>query len=157
MVTMVRPGNKAPDFELPDQNGEMHRLSDLAGKWVFLYFYPKDDTTGCTLEACSVRDNYGVLKQKGVEVLGLSVDPVKSHKKFEEKYDLNFTLLSDENKEVVQRYGVWMEKSMMGKKYMGVVRTSVLIKPDGEIAKVYEKVDPKKHVDEVLADLEQLI
>jgi peroxiredoxin Q/BCP len=150
---MLKIGDKAPDFSLPDQNDEEHSLSDFAGKWVFLYFYPKDDTSGCTTEACSVRDNFQVLKDRGVEVLGVSVDSVKSHKKFEQKYDLNFTLLSDENKEMVEKYGVWAEKSMYGKKYMGTLRTSFLINPQGEIAKIYEKVDPNNHLSEVLEDI----
>jgi peroxiredoxin Q/BCP len=150
---MLKIGDKAPDFNLLDQNGESHQLSDFSGKWIFLYFYPKDDTPGCTTEACSVRDNFQVLKNKGVEVLGVSVDSVKSHKKFEQKYDLNFTLLADEDKEVVEKYEVWGEKQMMGKKYMGTFRTSFLINPKGEIAKIYEKVDPKKHLTEVLEDL----
>lgn len=154
---MLKAGDKAPEFNLPDQNGVMHDLNNLKGKWVFLYFYPKDDTTGCTTEACSVRDNFKQLTDKGVQVFGVSVDSVKSHKKFEQKYDLNFTLLSDEAKEVVERYDVWKEKTMYGKKYMGTMRTSFLINPEGEIAKVYENVKPEEHLEEVIADLKKII
>ena len=153
---MLKVGDKAPEFNLPDQNGEMHSLNDVKGKWVFLYFYPKDETSGCTTEACSVRDNYQNLKDKGIEVFGVSTDSVKSHKKFETNHQLNFTLLSDEKKEVVEKYGVWAEKSMYGKKYMGTLRTSFLINPQGEIAKIYEGVKPEKHLAEVISDLKTL-
>ncbi len=144
----------APDFTLPDQNGELHTLSSYAGKWVLLYFYPKDDTPGCTIEACTIRDQFNDFQRIAAVVLGVSTDSVKSHKKFADAYQLPFTLLADEHREVVGQYGVWEEKKFMGKKYMGTLRTSFLIDPAGRIAKVYEKVKPKKHAAEVLADLE---
>ena len=150
---MLKVGDKAPLFELPDQDGTVHKLSDYKGKQVFLYFYPKDDTPGCTVEACSVRDNLGRLESKGVKVFGISTDPVKSHKKFEQKFDLNFTLLSDAEKKTVEDYQVWAEKKFMGKTYMGTLRTSFLIDKEGTITKVYENVKPEEHVDQVLADL----
>ena len=153
---MLKTSDQAPDFNLPDQNGELHSLSDYAGQWLFLYFYPKDDTSGCTEEACDVRDNYETLTQSGIKVVGISPDSVKSHKKFETKNNLNFTLLADEQKEVVQKYDVWKEKSMYGKKYMGVVRTSFIIDPSGAIVKIYEKVNPSGHIAVVLNDLNQL-
>ncbi len=143
----------APTFTLPDQDGNTHSLSDYRGKKVLLYFYPKDDTPGCTVEACSFRDRLNELKDKGVQVLGMSVDTVKSHKKFAEKFQLNFPLLADENKDVVNQYGVWVEKSMYGKKYMGIQRDSFLIDENGVVVKHYEKVKPEVHVDEVMKDL----
>ena len=112
----------APDFSLPDQDGKIHKLSDYKGKWVLIYFYPKDDTPGCTVEACGIRDNFPKFQNSDLIVLGISKDSVASHKKFAEKYKLPFTLLADEAKEVIQAYDVWQEKSMLGKKYMGVVR-----------------------------------
>lgn len=152
-ASILKAGKKAPEFSLTDQSGKIRKLSDHLGKWVLLYFYPKDDTSGCTAEACAIRDDYPDFKKLKCTVLGVSVDPVKSHVKFKEKYDLPFTLLSDENKKVVERYGVWQEKSMYGKKYMGTMRTSFLIDPEGKIAKVYEKVKPETHAKEVLKDL----
>lgn len=149
-------GTKAPDFTLPDQNGDERSLSDYAGHWVLLYFYPKDDTPGCTKEACTINDNLSSFDNIGAEVLGVSVDSEKSHKKFADKYGLNFTLLSDENMKVVKKYGVWGNKKMMGKEYEGTVRMSFLIDPDGKIAKVYEKVKPETHAGEVLKDLKAL-
>jgi len=148
---------KAPDFTLPDQNGDSHSLKDYQGKWLVLYFYPKDLTSGCTEEACDVRDNYAAIKNKGVEVLGVSPDSTKSHKKFELNHQLNFSLLSDEDKKVVQAYDVWHEKSMYGKKYMGVVRSSFLIDPTGKIAKIYSKVNPTGHIAQVLTDLASFV
>lgn len=152
---MLLPINtQGPDFELPDQNGQLIRLSDYQGFWVLLYFYPKDDTPGCTKEACSIRDHFPDFTKLKVKVLGISVDSVTSHQKFAQKYNLPFTLLADENKEVVQKYGVWQEKNMMGRKYMGTIRTSYLINPDGKIDKVYEKVKPEIHAEQVLSDLQ---
>src|SRR5512142_574142 len=116
---MLKPGNKAPDFTLPDQEGKTHSLSDYAGEWVLLYFYPKDDTPGCTAEACGIRDNYDAYGDAEVTVLGVSTDSVKSHAKFVTKYALPFTLLADEEKKVVAAYGVWGEKKFMGRDYMG--------------------------------------
>ena len=146
----------APLFALPDQNGKEHSLADYQGKWVLLYFYPKDDTPGCTKEACTIRDSFPDFKKLKIAVLGMSVDSVKSHKKFEEKYDLPFTLLSDDKKEVVKKYGVWGKKKFMGHEYEGTSRTSFLINPQGNIAKIYEGVNPVSHAADVLADLKTL-
>lgn len=153
---MLAEGQKAPDFELPDQNGTMHKLSDQKGKWVLVYFYPKDDTPGCTKEACTIRDNYDSFKKMGITVFGISTDSVKSHKKFEEKYELPFTLLSDEKKEVVEAYGVWGLKKFMGREYMGTNRWSFLIDPEGKISKLYQEVKPADHAEQVLGDTKQM-
>jgi thioredoxin-dependent peroxiredoxin len=146
----------APEFSLLDQEGKEHSLRDYRGKWTLLYFYPKDDTPGCTIEACTIRDQFKDFKRIGAEVIGISIDSVASHKKFATGYKLPFTLLADENKEVVGRYGVFGEKKFMGRTYMGTKRTSFLIDPKGNIAKVYEKVKPLKHAAEVIADLKEL-
>ena len=146
--------NKAPDFTLLDQDGNEHSLSDYAGKKVLLYFYPKDDTPGCTTEACNFRDRLNELKDKGVQVLGVSKDSVASHKKFAEKFRLNFPLLADEETSVIKAYGVWKQKSMFGKTYMGIQRDSFLIDENGNIVKHYTKVKPTTHVDDVVADLQ---
>ncbi len=146
-------GKKAADFKLLDQNGKEHRLEDYRGKFVLLYFYPKDMTPGCTIEAQSFRDNLKRLEELDIVVLGVSCDDVKTHKKFEEKECLNFPLLADTEKEVVQAYGVWIEKSMYGKKYMGIQRDSFLIDKDGVIIRHYEKVKPEEHVEEIIASL----
>lgn len=153
---MLTEGQKAPDFELPDQNGAMHKLSDQKGKWVLVYFYPKDDTPGCTKEACTIRDNYDSFKKMGITVFGISTDSVKSHKKFEEKYELPFTLLADEKKEVVEAYGVWGLKKFMGREYMGTNRWSFLIDPEGKISKIYQEVKPAEHAEQVLGDTKQI-
>lgn len=150
---MLKLKSKAPVFSLPDQGGKEHSLKDYLGKWVALYFYPKDDTPGCTKEACSFRDNYSKLKRAGIVVLGVSVDPVRRHAKFAEKYALPFTLLADEEKTVVERYGVWGKKKFMGREYMGTMRTTFLIDPAGRIAKVYENVNPDAHAEAILADV----
>jgi peroxiredoxin Q/BCP len=147
---------KAPDFSLPDQEGKLHTLAAYKGKWVLLYFYPKDDTTGCTAEACAIRDGFPNFKKLQAVVLGVSADSVESHKKFASKYKLPFTLLSDPEKKVLLAYGVWAKKKFMGKEYMGILRSSFLIAPDGSIAKVYEKVKPALHAEEVLKDLQTL-
>ncbi len=152
-MPLPKVGTKAPAFSLLDQDGKTHSLKNYEGEWVLLYFYPKDDTAGCTAEACGFRDNLPKFKKGNMAVLGVSVDPVKSHRKFADKYRLPFTLLADEQKEVVAKYGVWQEKKFMGKTYMGTVRTSFLIDPLGKIVKVYEKVKPETHPAEVLADL----
>jgi peroxiredoxin Q/BCP len=144
---------KAPAFTLLDQEGVQHALKDFLGKKVLLYFYPKDDTPGCTKEACNFRDRLNELQKKGVQVLGVSIDSVSSHKKFAQKFSLNFPLLADEEKKVVEAYGVWGEKSMFGKKYMGIQRDSFLIDETGTIVKHYVKVKPETHVDEVIADV----
>jgi peroxiredoxin Q/BCP len=155
-MALPKVGSAAPAFSLPDQSGKKHSLKDYLGKWVLIYFYPKDDTTGCTIEAKSVRDEYPRFGKLKAAVLGISIDPVKSHDKFAKKYKLPFTLLADEEKKVVAKYGVWGEKSMYGRTYMGTLRTSFLIDPKGKIVKVYEKVKPAEHVAEVLADLKAL-
>lgn len=147
---------KVVDFELSDAYGKTHRLSDYKGKWVVLYFYPKDDTPGCTTEACSFRDNLGELKDMGVVVLGVSKDSVKSHQKFSEKYSLNFPILSDESLEVIKAFDAYGEKKFMGKTFMGVMRKTILINKKGEIAKVYEKVSPKEHAKEIIKDIKEL-
>src|SRR3989338_560828 len=151
----IEVGKIAPDFELLDQNGKLHKLSDYRGKTVLLYFYPKDDTPGCTKEACSIRDSQANFKNLTTVVLGVSVDSIKSHKKFAKKYKLPFTLLSDEKKAVVNLYGVWGKKKFMGREYMGTLRSSFLISPDGKIAKIYEKVKPEIHAEEVLEDIKR--
>lgn len=148
---------KAPDFSLLDQHGETKSLKDYTGKWVVLYFYPKDDTPGCTLEACNFRDERESITALGnAEVIGVSKDSVKSHKKFADKFGLSFTLLSDESTEMIQAYGAWQEKSMFGKKYMGIQRMTVIIDPSGKIAKTYPKVNPVKHATEIIHDLQNL-
>ncbi len=153
---MPEIGSPAPRFTLSDQEGKEHTLGGYAGKWVLLYFYPKDDTPGCTIEACAIRDQFKDFKDIGAIVLGVSTDSVASHKKFADAYALPFTLLSDVHKEVVGRYGVFGEKKFMGKTYMGTNRTSFLIDPSLTIAKVYEKVKPETHAAEVIADLKAL-
>lgn len=147
---MLKEGDKAPNFSAPDQNETVHTLADYKGKHLVLYFYPKDMTSGCTVESCDFRDNLGRIQGYGAEILGVSPDSVKSHKKFVEKESLNFSLLADEEKTIVQDYGVWKEKSMYGKKYMGVERTTFLIGPDGTIKKIFPKVKVKGHVQEVI-------
>ena len=146
----------AKNFTLPDQDGKLHTLKDYVGKWVVLYFYPKDDTPGCTVEACQFRDNFPQFKRSQAVVFGVSVDTVKKHAKFVTKYELPFILLADEEKKVVELYGVWAKKKFMGREYMGILRTSFLIAPDGKIAKVYENVKPAEHALEVLRDIGEL-
>jgi peroxiredoxin Q/BCP len=153
---MLLLNNKAPAFSLADQNGKMHSLDEYIGKWVLLYFYPKDDTPGCTKEACGLRDVHKDYKNAGIQVIGVSKDSVASHKKFEEKYGLPFTLLSDESTKTIEEYGAWVEKSMFGKKYMGTLRISYLINPKGLVVRVYEKVKPANHATEVLHDVKEL-
>lgn len=149
-------GEYAPLFSLPDQDGVTHTLASYEGKWVLLYFYPKDDTPGCTIEACTIRDQFKDFKKIGAVVLGISTDSVRSHKRFATSYALPFTLLADVQKEVVTLYGVFGEKKFMGKPYKSTNRTSFLIDPSGMIAKVYAKVKPESHASEVLADLVSL-
>lgn len=155
-MEMPAAGTKAPDFTLPDQGGKEHALSDYRGKWVLLYFYPKDDTPGCTKEACAIRDHYPAFGKLKATVFGVSVDTVAKHKKFADKYDLPFTLLADTEKQVVNAYGVWGKKKFMGREYMGIFRNSFLINPQGNIAKIYEQVKPEQHAEEVLADLDAM-
>jgi peroxiredoxin Q/BCP len=149
-------GKDAPDFTLPDQDGVEHSLSQYRGQWVLLYFYPKDDTTGCTKEACAIRDTLSDFKGLSCEVLGVSADTVESHKKFAEKYGLPFTLLADPERKMIERYHVWALKKMMGREFVGILRTSFLIDPEGKIAKVYEGVVPEEHAKEVISDLQNL-
>jgi len=143
----------APDFTLPDENGKIHKLSDYRGKTVLLYFYPQDDTSGCTTEACNFRDDYSAYQKAGVVILGVSPDSTESHTKFKAKYNLPFTLLADEGHKVHDLYGVWGLKKSYGREYYGVMRTSFLISPDGKIKKVFEQVKPAEHSTEVLAAL----
>lgn len=150
---MLEEGKKAPSFKLKDQNGEVISLDSLKGKNVVLYFYPKDDTSGCTTEACNFRDELPKFSKLDAVILGVSPDSVESHKIFAEKYKLSFSLLSDEKKEVLEKYGVWQEKSMYGKKYMGVVRTTFVINENGIIKKIFPKVKVDDHNKEVMEAL----
>lgn len=148
-------GAPAPDFTLPNEQGQPVCLADLQGKQVVLYFYPKDDTPGCTVEACGFRDAWHLMREKGIVVLGLSRDSVKSHQKFAAKYGLPFTLLADEGGAVAQKYGVWVEKSMYGKRYMSTARTTFYIRPDGRVGHVWEQVKPEGHAQKVLDYLDK--
>jgi peroxiredoxin Q/BCP len=150
---MIEQGDIAPDFELPDQDGRAVKLTDFRGQPVVVYFYPKADTPGCTTQACGVRDRQADYAEVGAPVLGVSPDPVAKVKKFHEKYDLNFPLLADEDHAVAESYGVWAEKSMYGKTYWGVLRTTFVIDSDGRVAEVLEKVKPATHDENVLAAL----
>lgn len=150
-------GKKAPEIKLKDQDGKTRTLKEFAGSYIALFFYPKDMTPGCTTEACSFRDNIGPLKKLGVQVLGISCDDEKTHQKFIAKHDLNFPLLADTERKVVEKYGIWVEKSMYGKKYMGIQRDSFLIGPDGTILKHYIKVKPEQHVAEIIEDVKAFI
>jgi peroxiredoxin Q/BCP len=153
---MLQPGDQAPDFELRDQNGDPVKLSDLKSQTVVLYFYPRADTPGCTTQACGVRDRSDDYAKAGARVIGVSPDEVAAVKKFADKFDLGFTLLADADHAVADAYGAWGEKSMYGKKYMGVQRATFLIDPDGKIAKVFPKVSPKTHDSVVLEALAAL-
>lgn len=146
----------APTFSLPDQNGTLRSLNEYRGKWVVLYFYPKDDTPGCTKEACTFRDAIATFQKLGVEIVGVSKDSVSSHKKFADKYHLNFSLLSDESHETIKSYGSWGEKKFMGRVFEGTLRNTYLIDPNGVIVKTYEKVNPLVHAEGVLHDLTEL-
>lgn len=147
---------KAPNFQLEDQKGEIHKLSDYLGKWVVLYFYPKDDTPGCTKEACAFRDAFADYKKREVEIIGISKDSISSHKKFTNKFSLRFTLLSDPEHKVIESYGAWGKKKFMGKEFSGTLRNTLLINPQGEIVKEYKSVDPAIHPDEILKDLDSI-
>jgi len=149
-MTTLSEGQKAPDFKAKDQNGNSVSLKDFRGKKVVLYFYPQDDTPTCTIEACNLRDNYADLKKAGFAVLGVSPDDIKSHKKFEEKYELPFTLIEDTDKKIIEKYGVWGEKNMYGKKYMGLLRTTFIIDENGTIIKIFKKPKSKIHSEEIL-------
>ena len=146
---------KAPHFLLLNQERQSVKLTDYLGKWVVLYFYPKDDTPGCTKEACNFRDGREYLEDLGAVVIGISKDSPESHKKFINKYNLNFTLLSDPEAEVIKQYGAWGEKSMFGKKYFGINRNTILIDPNGYIFKEYKGVNPAKHIDDIYKDLKE--
>ena len=150
---MLKTGTKAPDFTLPDQNGEMHTLADYKGQKVVLYFYPKDMTSGCSKQACAFGELYPQFREKGAVVLGVSKDSVASHKKFEEKYGLPFTLLSDTDTKVIQAYDVWKEKTLYGKKYMGVVRTTYLIDENGMIVKAFGNVKAAENPGDMLKEI----
>lgn len=146
----------APDFSLLDQDSHQHSLSMYKGKWLLIYFYPKDDTPGCTKEACNFRDSFHELQTLGVSILGISKDSVESHKRFATKYNLNFPLLSDPNHEIIEKYDSWGEKKFMGRVFLGIIRSSYLINPAGKIVKVYPKVNPTIHADELINDLRSL-
>lgn len=149
----LKEGDPAPDFSAPTSGGGTARLADFRGRNVILYFYPKDDTPGCTKEACGFRDQFAAFKAKGAVVMGVSVDPVKAHDKFVEKFKLPFTLLADVDKKMVTAYGVWGEKTFMGRKYQGTYRVTFLIGPDGRIKKIWPLVKPEEHAAEVLGAL----
>ena len=150
-MAVLKEGSKAPIFKGVDQNGKAISLADFKGKKVILYFYPKDDTPTCTIQACNLRDNYAALLKKGYQVIGISTDDVKSHKKFEEKHKLPFPLVADEDKKIVDKYNLWGEKKLMGRTYMGTTRTTFLINEAGMIVKIIDKPESKNHTEEVLA------
>jgi peroxiredoxin Q/BCP len=152
-MSLIDPGKKAPAFALKDQNGETHKLSDYAGRSLVLYFYPKDDTPGCTAESCAFRDNLPKFVKGRSAVLGVSILDEKSKAKFAKKYDLNFPLLADADHEIAEKYGVWQKKKRYGREYMGIVRTTYLIGPDGKVAKRWDKVNVEGHADAVLAEI----
>jgi thioredoxin-dependent peroxiredoxin len=153
---MLQAGQKAPDFNLLNEKGENVTLNDFKNQKVVLYFYPKDDTPGCTTQACSYRDHFDEFVKRGYQIIGVSKDDLKSHQKFLEKYELNFTLLSDPDTTVIQDYGLWKEKSLYGKKYMGTARTTFLLDEEGIIIKIFENVDPKGDVQQVLTFIDSL-
>lgn len=146
----LQVGSKAPDFEGVDQDNNTIKLSDLRGKKVVIYFYPKDNTPGCTAQSCNLRDNYEMLQARGYEVLGISSDSVKSHKKFQDKYELPFSLIADESKEIHNLYGTWAEKKNFGKVYMGTVRTTFIIDEEGAITEIIKKVKTKEHTAQII-------
>ncbi|MFP3853931.1 MAG: thioredoxin-dependent thiol peroxidase [Anaerolineales bacterium] len=153
MMSLPQVGEPAPPFELPNEQGEMVSLNDFKGKAFILYFYPKDDTPGCTKEACAFRDDYSAYERAAVEIVGVSADSPESHQKFKEKYDLPFTLLADEGKEICKRYGVLGKKKMFGKEFMGINRTTFVIDEEGKISHVFENVKPASHSQELLGAL----
>ncbi|KAB2871750.1 MAG: thioredoxin-dependent thiol peroxidase [Bacteroidales bacterium] len=155
MKTKLNIGDKAPDFKGIDQDGKSITLSDYKGKILVLYFYPKDNTSGCTAEACSLRDGYEDLQKLGMEVVGVSPDSAKSHQSFIQKYSLPFRLVADTEKEVANAYGVWGEKKMYGKAYMGILRTTFVIDKNGIISHIFDKVDTKEHVTQILTELKK--
>lgn len=153
---MLTVNSKAPDFALEDKDGKIHTFADFPGKWKVIYFYPKDDTPGCTKEACGFRDNFENFKGKGIEVIGISKDTPTSHAKFIQKYNLNFILLADPDKKTIKAYGAWGKKKFMGREFDGIFRVTYLIDPEGMIRKVYEKVKPEIHAAEILKDWQDL-
>jgi thioredoxin-dependent peroxiredoxin len=155
-MAKLEPGVSAPEIRLPDQNGDERALSAHRGQWVLVYFYPRDDTPGCTVEACGLRDAWTQYGRAGIQVLGISADDAKSHRKFADKFALPFPLLADVEKKVIRAYGAWGKKKFMGREFDGILRQSFLVDPKGKIAKVYAKVKPEGHADEVLADVEAL-
>jgi thioredoxin-dependent peroxiredoxin len=155
-MAKLEPGAPAPEIKLLDQNGDARALSALRGQWVLVYFYPRDDTPGCTVEACTLRDAWSQYLRAGIQVLGISADNPKSHKKFADKFALPFTLLADEEKSAIRAYGAWGKKKFMGREFDGILRHSFLIDPKGKIAKHYPKVKPEAHAEEVLADVAAL-
>lgn len=152
-MTKLKVGDKAPDFEGTNQDGKKVGLKDFAGKKLILYFYPKDNTPGCTAESCNLNDNYDSWLEKGYEVLGVSPDSEKSHQNFKNKYNLKFDLIADTEKEILQKYGAWGEKNMYGKKYMGVLRTTFVIDENGVIEEIFEKVKTKDHTNQIIKSL----
>lgn len=155
-MPLIEPGKKAPAFSLKDQDGQTHKLSDYEGRPVVLFFYPKDDTPGCTVEACAFRDNLPQFKPGKAAIFGLSILDEKSKAKFAAKFDLNFPLLADADHDVAEKYGAWQERSMYGKKYMGVARTTYLIGPDGKVGRRWDKVKPEGHAEDVLEAVKAL-
>ncbi len=153
---MLEVGQRAPQFTLPDQDGTEVSLQDLAGRPVVVYFYPKDDTPGCTTQACAIRDQWSEFEEAGAVVLGISPDDVDSHGRFAAKHDLPHRLLADPERTVIEKYGAWGTKSMYGKEYQGVIRSTVLVGPDGKVAEVWPKIQPKKHADAVLEAIRAL-
>jgi thioredoxin-dependent peroxiredoxin len=149
-MAILKEGDMAPNFTAKDQNGKTVSLSDFRGKKVILYFYPQDNTPTCTIEACNFRDNYQSMLSRGFEVIGISPDNEKSHKKFEKKFNLPFTLIADTDKSIVEAYGLWVEKTLFGRKYMGTARTTFLIDPDGTISKIIDKVQSKNASQQVI-------
>lgn len=156
MAKTLQPGDSAPDIVLPDQDGTTRKLAELRGRWVLVYFYPRDDTPGCTIEACGLRDAWDAYSRAGITVFGISADPSKSHRKFADKFQLPFALLADEQKTVIRAFGAWGKKKFMGREFDGILRQSFLVDPKGKIAKVYPKVKPEGHAEEVLADVAAL-
>lgn len=153
-MALLNKGDQAPDFSGLNQNGETISLKDFKGKKLILYFYPKDSTPGCTAEACNLSDNYEYWLKQGYEVVGVSPDGVASHKKFADKYSLNFNLIADNGQEILKAYGAWGEKNMYGKKYMGVLRTTYVIDENGVVSEVFEKVKTKEHTDQIIKALD---
>lgn len=155
-MAKLSPGDTAPAISLPDQDGKTQSLADRRGKWVLVYFYPRDDTPGCTLEACGLRDAWSDFAKRNIEVLGISADSVKSHRKFADKFKLPFTLLADESKAVIRAYGSYGKKKFLGREFDGILRQSFLVNPKGKLARIYAKVKPAEHAAEVLADVATL-